>query len=70
VADRMHRRCSSSPALGRHCSGSPERCQVRNAHPPDRASRRRKMKAVSAPTNRYACCQSGRRHRMPRGLCR
>ena len=44
--------------------------RVRNARPPGSASRRRKTKAVSARTSWYACCQSGRRRRTPRGLCR
>ena len=70
AADRMRRRCSSNPARGRRCSGSPERCRARNARPPDRASRRKKTKAVSAPMNWCACCRSGRPRRTPRGLCR
>ena len=48
VVDRMRRRCSNNLALGRPCNGSPERCRARNARPPDRASRRKRTKAVSA----------------------
>ena len=66
AVDRMRRHCSNSPACGRRCSGQ-HSCRVHNARPPDRASRQRKTKAVSAPTNRYACCQSGRRRRTRQG---
>ena len=45
----------------------PPHCRVRNARLPDSASRQGKTKAVSAPTNRYACCRSGRRRRTRRG---
>jgi hypothetical protein len=70
AVDRMRRRCRSSPVRGHLCSGSPEHCLARSAHPPGSASLRRKTKAVSAPTSRYACCQSGRPLRTPRGRCR
>jgi hypothetical protein len=61
----MRRHCSNSPAYGRRCSGRHSR--VHNARPPDRASRQRKTKAVSAPMNRCACCRSGRRRRTRQG---
>ena len=45
AVDQMRRHCSNSPARGRRCSGRHSR--VRNARPPDRASRQRKTRPLA-----------------------
>jgi hypothetical protein len=63
----MRRRCNSSPAPGRPCSGNPECCRDRSARRLDNASRQRKTRLVSAPMNRCAYCRSGPRRRTRQG---